>query len=164
MVLTRLVKQGKIRRVQRGLYDVPHRHPIAGVVGAGTAALAEAVARRDGVKLLPSGATAANSLGLSTQVPAVVSYETIGRSRTLAVGRARIHFHKRSPKAVALSGRVSGWLAEALRNLGRGQVRPKDLRNLRTRLSATDRKHLREDMRYVPAWMRPLFIEVARED
>lgn len=164
MVLTRLVKDGKIRRVQRGLYEVPHRHPIAGVVGASVDGLVKAVARRDALKLLPSGAMAANSLGLSTQVPAVLSYGTVGTSRTVTIGRGSVRLRKRSPKMVALGGRISGWLAEALRNLGRGQVRPEDLRGLRAKLSAADRRQLLKDLRYVPAWMRPLFIEVARDE
>lgn len=165
MVLTRLVKQGKVRRVRRGLYEVPHSHPIAGMVGATATAITEAVARRDGLKLLPSGAAAANDLGLSTQVPGVTTYGVAGRSRTVGIGGlAKIRLKRRSPKAMALAGRVSGWLAEALRNLGRGNVKAEDLQALRRRLNATDRKQLRDDLRFVPAWMRPLFLEVARDE
>jgi len=68
MVLSRLVKHGKIRRVQRGVYEVTHEHPLIGIVGAGSDAVMAAIARRDALKLLPSKAAAANVLHLSTQV------------------------------------------------------------------------------------------------
>lgn len=164
MVLSRLTKQGKIRRVQRGVYDVMHEHPIVGTMGAGSDAIMAAIARRDGLQLLPSGAASANNLGLSTQVPASTSYGVAGRSRVVAVGgKATVRLKRRSPKSMALAGRASGWLAEALRNLGHGKVGSKELQALKEHIPPKARKELIEDIRYVPAWMRPLFLEVAQD-
>ena len=165
MVLSRLTKQGIIRRLQRGLYDVTHKHPIVGTVGAGSAAIVEAIARRDGLKLLPSGAASANSLGLSTQVPAATSYGVTGRSRVVSVGgKATVRLKRRSPKSVALAERTSGWLAEALRNLGPGKVGINELQALRKQIPVKARKELIADLRYVPAWMRLIFREVAKDE
>lgn len=165
MVLSRLVKRGAIRRLDRGIYDVSHQHPIVGTVGAGPDAVLAAIARRDGLKLLPSGGVAANSLRLSTQVPAVTTYGVGGRSRLVRVGgKSSVRLKKRSPKTMALAGRFSGFLAEALRNLGRGNIGPDDVKNLRRTVPKKARKQLLEDLRYVPAWMRPLFLEVAKDE
>jgi hypothetical protein len=165
MALTRLSRKGMIRRSQRGVYEIPHQHPLIGTVGAGADSVAQAIARRDALKLLPSGAHAANMLGLSTQVSAKTAYGIAGHSRVQPVaGKAQIVFRHRSPKAMALAGRASGWLAEALRNIGRGHITPDRLRPLRDRLSAKDKKQLLDDLRYVPAWMRPHFNELARDD
>lgn len=165
MLLTRLSRQGRIRRVRRGLYEVPRAHPLLGSVGAGTDAIAQAIARRDALTLLPSGAHAANALGLSTQVAARTTYGIAGRSRIQpGSGKSEIAFRRRSTRAMILAGRASGWVSEALRNIGRANLTPARLRPLRARLGATDRRQLLDDLRYVPAWMRPLFIDLARDD
>lgn len=163
--LTRLVKLGTIRRVRRGVYEVPHDNPIIGTVGADTDAVVAAIARRDGLKLLPPGAHAANLLGLSDQVAARLTYGIQGRSRSSqAIGRSTVAFKRRSPKAMMMAGRVSGTVAEALRNIGRPHINSARLQPLRARLKPQDRKQLRDDLRYAPAWMRPFFQELARDD
>jgi hypothetical protein len=55
----------------------------------------------------------------------------------------------------ALTGRASGWIAEALGRIGRTQITADRLNPLRDRLSAKDREHLLKDLLYVPARMRP---------
>ncbi len=163
--LTRMVQSGKIRRVRRGVYEIPRPHPLIGVVGAGTDAVVAAIARRDGLKLLPSGAHAANLLGLSTQVSARDTYGVQGRSRKSdEIGRASVQFRKRSTKSMMMAERASGWVSEALRNIGRIHITNERLQPLRARLGAKEKKQLRDDLRYAPAWMRPFFLELSRDD
>ena len=85
--LYRLVKAGQLRRVGRGLYDMPRvgevlKRPAPVNLDAAIAALA----RRDGVRIMPDGLVAANQLGLTNAVPAKASYVTDGHSRTLKIG------------------------------------------------------------------------------
>ncbi len=163
--LTRLVQDGTIRRVRRGVYEIPREHPLIGTVGAGADAVVAAIARRDGLKLLTSGAHAANLLGLSTQVAAKSTYGVQGRSRTSqGIGRAAVEFKRRSPKAMMMAERTSGWVAEALRSIGRAHIDMERLQPLRARLGAKEKKQLRDDLRYAPAWMRPFFLELARDE
>jgi len=164
MVLSRMVKKGTIRRVRRGVYEMPKPHPVLGSVGAGPDAVLAAIARRDGLALLPSGAEAANSLGLSTQVPARASYGVSGRSRVVPLGgNGSARLQRRSSKMVALAGRASGRVAEALRSLGKAQINPDKIRQLQRALPTEAKRELLEDLRYVPAWMRPVFLEVAKK-
>ena len=164
MSLTRLLRKGTIRRVRRGVYETLRQHPLIGTVGAGVDAVAEAIARRDALKLLPSGAHAANALGLSTQVAARLAYGISGRSRVQpAQGKSEVIFRQRSPKTMALAGRASGWVAEALRNIGRVHITSDRLRPLGRKLGPKEKKQLLEDLRYVPAWMRPFFLDLARD-
>jgi hypothetical protein len=147
------------------VYEIPIKHPLLGRVGAGADAITKAIARRDALKLLPSGATAANDLGLSTQVPAKIAYGIAGRSRVQSAGgRAEVIFRRRSPKAMAMAGRASGWLSEALRNIGRQHITHDRLRGLKTSLGPRQKRELLADLRYAPAWMRPFFQELARDD
>ncbi len=165
MVLTRLVRQGRIARVRRGIYEIPHDHPLIGRVGTDMDAITRAIARRDALKLLPAGAHAANALGLSTQVAARSAYGIAGRSRTQpGKGRSEVIFRRRSTKAMALAERASGWLAEALRNMGRQHITSDRLRGLKASLGPRQRRELLADIRHVPAWMRPFFLELAHDN
>ncbi len=165
MVLTRLMRKGVIRRVRRGVYEIPHQHPLIGTVGAGADAITDAIARRDALKFLPSGAHAANTLGLSTQVAARTAYGVAGRSRVQPTGgKTSIILRQRSTKSMALAGHASGWLAEALRSIGRVHITSDRLQGLRAKLTEKDRRQLQADIRYVPAWMRPYFLELARDE
>lgn len=164
-VLTRLIQVGTIRRVRRGVYEIPREHPLIGTVGADADAVVAAIARRDGLKLLTSGAHAANLLGLSTQVAAKRTYGVQGRSRSSqGIGRGGVEFKRRSPKVMMMAERASGWVSEALRNIGRTHITLERLQALRARLGAKEKQQLRDDLRYAPAWMRPFFLELARDD
>jgi hypothetical protein len=89
--ITRLVRSGQLRRVARGLFDRPRFSQLLKVhLAPDVDSVADAVARQTGSRLIPDGATAANRLGLSTQVPAKFSYLTDGRSRQIKVGNVQI--------------------------------------------------------------------------
>lgn len=163
MALTRLTRSGCIRRVARGLYDVPRTHPILGVLAPSPHAVAEAVARREGACIQPSEAVAANLLGLSEQVPARIAYETDGARRTVRVGQVEIRFAKRSPRKLRSATRMSRLLFSALRNLGRAHVTNERVAHLRRVLTVSDRRRLLTDLRFAPAWMHP-FLRYIAED
>jgi len=57
---------GLIRQLARGLYDYPKIDPQLGPLQPSTNDIARALAGRDATRLQPSGAYAANLLGLST--------------------------------------------------------------------------------------------------
>ena len=70
LALHRLARKGTIRRLARGVYDFPKEHPVLGLISPSADTVARALAGRDRTRLQPSGAYAANILGLSEQVPA----------------------------------------------------------------------------------------------
>lgn len=164
MALTRLQRSGKIRRIRHGLYDQPHAHPLLGQVGAGTDAVVDAIARKRNLRLLPSPALAANQLGLSTQVPAQIVYHTDGAPTRLNLGNLQIDFRRNTGRLLSLAGRSSGLVAQALRDVGKDQVTDNHLARVRAHLPASARKQLLQDLAQVPAWMRPHFRQIARND
>jgi hypothetical protein len=164
MALTRLVRDGKIRRVARGLYDCPHSHPVLGQTGATADAIVDAVARGRHLRLLPSPQVAANQLGLSTQVPAQMIYQTDGAPAKVVLGKRQIVFRRNTGRNLALAGRASGLVAQALRDVGNGKVTPDTIQHLRQRLDAAAKKQLVADLALVPAWMRPIFQQITRDD
>ena len=74
--LSRLVRAGKLRRVGRGLYDRPvYSRLLKEIAAVNVYSVVDAVVRRDGLRILPSGIEAANGLGLTNAVPAKIEYE-----------------------------------------------------------------------------------------
>ena len=151
--LSRLVRSGDIRRLARGLYDYPKNHPDFGSLPPSADRVAAALAEKDNLKIQPSGAYAANLLGLSEQVPAKVVFLTDGSTRIVQVGNRHIKFKKTTPKNMATAGRVSGLVIQALRYMKQGNIDEKVINSLKRRLSAEDKKQLISDIRYAPAWI-----------
>ena len=94
IALTRLVRGSALRRLARGLYDVPRQHALLGELQTTADEIAEALARRDGASVRPSQAMAANLLSLSDQVPARAVYDTDGPSRTVKVGTLTVQLRR----------------------------------------------------------------------
>ena len=162
--LKRNKQVGKIRQLAFGLYDFPRSDDLLGVLNPSADEIAKALAGRDAIRLQPSGAYAANLLGLSTQVPMKVVYLTDGRSRTVQVGNQQIILKNTTPKNMATAGKISGLVIQALRHLGRDRVDDDVVRQLAQQLDADARKQLMKDIRYAPAWIAEIFRQLVRFD
>lgn len=163
LALHRLTEEGTIRRIGRGLYHYPDKHPILGEVAPPIEAVAKALASSEHAKLQPSGAYAANLLGLSEQVPAKVVFLTSGRARKVKLGKLVIELRPTTPRRVAAAGRTSGLVLAALRYLGRNHITSDRIAHLRSTLSHEDRKRLLTDLPSAPAWMHPHLRAIAAE-
>jgi len=155
--LQRLREAGQIRQLARGLYDYPKTHPELGVLSAPADAIAKALAGREAIRLQPSGAYAANMLGLSTQVPMKIVYLTDGASRTVQVGNRQIILKRTTPRNMATAGRISGLVIQALRYLGKEHVDDRMVEQLNRRLDDSAKDQLMKDIRYAPVWIADLF-------
>jgi hypothetical protein len=159
--LSRHARAGTLRKVARGLYELPRTHPRFGTIPASTEAIAEAIKGRDAVRLQPAGALAANMLGLSEQVPARDIYLTDGPSRRVKVGKREILLKHTTPRNMATAGRMSGTAIQALRWIGRQQVDARVVRQLRRALKPEDRAMLSRDAHLAPAWIAAIFRSLA---
>jgi hypothetical protein len=160
VAISRLVKSGLVRRLGRGLYDYPRQHDRLGVLTPDSAAIADAIANRSGDKLAPSGAAAANKLGLSTQVPARASFATSGRSRVAkAAGRSVTLRHSRAPVLDHASDTANAVL-QALAQLGKAQVDADVIRRLATRIDDRALKQLLQARPSMPGWMGDVILKI----
>lgn len=162
--LKRHKQSGLIRQLARGVYDYPKIDPELGLLEPSTDDIAQALAGRDATRLQPSGAYAANLLGLSTQVPTKIVYLTDGRPRTVQIGKRQITLKQTTPRNMATAGRISGLVIQALRHLGSRHVDAAIIEAVKKRLSASDRKRLLADIRHAPAWIADIIRKVAAED
>jgi Family of unknown function (DUF6088) len=161
LVLHRLARKGTIRRLARGVYDFPQVHAVLGLLAPSVDTVARALAGRDRTRLQPAGAYAANALGLSEQVPAKAVFLTDGPSRTVKIGSTTIQLRRTTPRNMAAAGRLSGLLIQALRELGEDHITPARRQHLKRTLPAQERRELVKDLRLAPAWMHPIFRELA---
>jgi len=164
IVLHRLARKGTIRRLARGVYDFPEEHPVLGLLSPSAEAVARALAGRDHTRLQPAGAYAANALGLSEQVPAKAVFLTDGPSRTVKIGAMTIQLRRTTAKYMAAAGRLSGLLIQALRELGKEHLTAERKEHLKQTLPADKRRELIKDLRLAPAWMHPIFRELAERE
>ncbi len=161
VALHRLVKRGAVRRIARGIYDLPRTHRALGALAPSADAVARALAGHHGIRLQPSGAYAANLLGLTEQVPMRVVFLTDGATRRVRVGATTIELRRTTPRNMATSGRLSGMVIQALRALGQRNITPERIARLRRAIPAKERARLLKDLRFAPAWMHPHFRAIA---
>ncbi|MEO6217379.1 MAG: DUF6088 family protein [Sphingomonas sp.] len=160
MAISRLAQSGAIRRIGRGLYDYPRLHDTLGVLTPDTASLADAIATQSGDRLAPSGAAAANRLGLSTQVPARASYATSGRTRVkTAGGRSFTLRHSRTPVLDNASDTANAVL-QALAQLGKARVDADTIQRLAARVGDSDMKQLLQARPSMPGWMGDVILKI----
>ena len=163
-VLQRQKEAGTIRQLARGLYDYPKKDELLGVLHPTIDEIAKALVGRDEIRLQPSGAYAANLLGLSTQVPMRVVYLTEGRSRTVQVGNQKIIFKQTTPKIMATAGKISGLVIQALKHLGKENVDESDITQIDERLDDAARKQLLKDINSAPSWIRDIIRKLAKKE
>lgn len=162
--LQKLVDRGQIRWLARGLYDYPRTHPKLGVLSPTADQIAHALAGKDSLRIQPSGAYAANLLGLTEQVPAKSIFLTDGVNRTIKVGDQTVILKQTTPKNMAAAGRTSGLVIQALRHIGKDHVDESVSGKLAGRLSQDDRRQLMKDIRYAPAWIGDVIRRLAEQD
>lgn len=141
--LSRLTKAGGLRRVARGMYDIPRVNPILKRPAApDLGAVVDAVARRDNVTIVPNGMAAANRLGLTNAVSARNDYLTDGPSRNVKVGNSVVRLKHAGRKLMALKDCPAGDVVRAVHWLGRDLATDDVADTLRRRMSVDAKKDL----------------------
>jgi hypothetical protein len=161
--LSRHCRAGRLRKIARGLYDLPRTDPQLGQLSPNSDAIADALKGRDAIRLQPTGARAANMLGLSDQVPMQIMYLTDGPSRRVTVGGHDIALKHTTTRNMATAGRLSGLIIQALRWLGKDQVDDNIMAKLHRNLKPADRAALVRDAPYAPAWIAKVMRRISEE-
>ena len=161
--LSRLVKGGRLRRVGHGLYDMPRISDVLNrPAPVDLEAAIEAVARRDGLRVMPDGLAAANQLGLTNAVPARASYVTDGSSRILTIGGTSVHLRRAPPRVMRWAGRPAATVVQALRWLGPSLTADGEVVAILSRRLTEDVKlDLLRNGRDLPGWALPLARRIA---
>lgn len=162
--LQRMVLAGELRRIDRGLYDRATLNRLTKRLSTPDyRSVIEAIGRRDNIRLLVDGMTAANDLGLTDAVPARVIIHTDARRRSIQLENLTIQFKLTAPSRLYWAGRPAMRVVQALHWLK--DTLPSDRDRILARLTyvLADPRHgsaivedLREGFTLLPAWMQDL--------
>ena len=119
--LAELTQEGLLVKLAQGIYAKP-RWSRFGVVLPSVDKIVQAIAARDNAEILPSGMTALNVLGLSTQVPMKYSYLTTGSERTIKLKNQEIRLKRGVPKNFCYKTKLIALLVQALKALKQQNV------------------------------------------
>jgi hypothetical protein len=160
-VLFRLAQKGLLVRLAQGIYLYPKQDKELGTLYPSVEEIAEAIAKRDKARIMPTGVQALNKLGLSTQVPMKAVFLTDGTPRSILVGKRTIKFKKTTPKNLAAKSGVCGLAIQALREIGSKNVTPEQLDKIKQVLSNEKMELLANDARLAPAWIAKIILSVS---
>jgi ribosomal protein S19E (S16A) len=154
--LQRLENKGAITRVAQGIYTRSKVSPFIGRILPTAEEIAEAIARRDKVRTVPTGVYAMNALGLSTQVPMKIVLLTDGSPREIKVGKRTIKFKKTTPKNLLAKGKISRLVIQALKEIGQDKQSPDEELRIIQLLKQEKPQDLKHDIRLAPVWIQKI--------
>ncbi|MCH7613597.1 MAG: hypothetical protein IIB45_09610 [Candidatus Marinimicrobia bacterium] len=157
--LHRLKEKGIIIRLAQGIYLYPQIDEIIGTIYPTVEEIAQAIAKRDHARIIPTGIQALNKLGLSTQIPMNVVYLTDGAARSIRINTRTIKFKKTTPKNLAVKGEISSLVIQALREIGKDKLKPKQLVKIRGFLAKEKPEFVKHEALKAPAWIRKIMID-----
>ena len=153
-VLSELTTEGILVKIAHGIYTKPRKSKF-GVVLPSVDKVVQAIAVRDNAEVLPSGMTALNALGLSTQVPMNYTYLTTGSERTVNLSNRKVVLKRGVPKNFCYGTRLISLLVQALKALKKENVGDSELKVIRQLMSKEiDKETLVKDVDMMPAWMK----------
>lgn len=156
VALHRLEKDKIIKRVAQGIYVRPKRSKLIGPLTPSAEEVAEAIAKRDRIRTVPTGSYALNALGLSTQVPMNIVLLTDGSPREIKVGKRTIKFKKTTPKNLLAKGKISRLVIQALKEIGNGKVPEDEEQKILALLEKENEKDLKHDIALAPVWIQKI--------
>jgi hypothetical protein len=154
--LQSLKDKGFIKSVAHGIYVRPKTSPYIGELLPTAEEVAQAIAKRDRIRMVPTGVYALHALGLSTQIPLNLVFLTDGPARTVKVGKRTIKLKRSSPKNLMGKGPISSLVIQALREIGKDKATMQELTKIKKLLKREDPQMLKHDMKLAPEWIRQI--------
>ena len=164
-LLSELTRQGKIRRVARGIYDYPrYSELLQKTLSPDIDQVAAAYARKFGWRIEVSGESALNLLGLSTQVPGRYVYLSDGPNRRYEVSGVELEFKKSALKDIGFKYRESSLLVQALKALGKAHETPELIEQARQQIAPAQFERILKDTQGVTGWIFEAIKQICRGD
>jgi len=161
--LARLESNHEIQKIMRGVYYNPrysqliqeYEKPVVDEV-------AKALARNFKWTIAPSGNTALNQLGLSTQVPAKWIYFSDGPYKTYKIGSQELEFKHRTNKEISGMSEKTVLIIQALKELGEAQITEEIIHKLKKKLTADEIDVLLQETQQTTVWIRNVIKKIAQ--
>ena len=161
--LARLVDEGLIRRILRGVYDKPEYNDfLEEYVAPSPDKVANALARNFGWSIVPCGDAALNLLGLSTQVPAAWVYVSDGTYKEYTYDNTTIQFKRTTNKEVSKLSYKTALTVQALKALGKDKIDDTVISRLGKLLTAEEKKTMLEEAKAATSWIYEYIKQICR--
>ena len=161
-VLSECVNDGLLLRIANGIYCKPIETRF-GPLFPSVEELVEAIARRDNAQILPTGETAQNQLGLSTQVPMNSVYLTTGSARKLVLRGRTVTLKRSVPRNFACKNDFMAALIQALKSIGKDNLTEEHMSTIIGLLKEhLDDATYVDDLKTAPIWVRKMLSEIIR--
>lgn len=160
--LVRLCENGILTRVAQGIYcysKIDERWG-GGTILPSVEEIAQAIASRDKVRIVPTGAYAMYRLGLSNQIPANVVFVTDGSPRRVSIGKGRgiLFKHTSEMRTFAYKSELMALIVTALREIGEENVTEAQMSVIREQLRNIPEDDFSSDISLAPLWVRKLLL------
>ena len=163
--LRRLAKDGVIDQIMRGIYNKPkYNERLKRKVPPSPDDIAKAIARNYGWTIIPSGNTALNMLGLSTQVPAQWEYVSDGPYKEYAIDdKTLIRFRHTANKEITKISYNAALLIQALKAVGKDNIDRKTIRKISSEISEERKAEIMKETQYTTSWIYEVIREICNE-
>ena len=162
--MSRFVKEGFLERITQGIYLYPIKTKY-GIVKPTPIEIAEVIARRDQVEVLPSGPTVLNTLGLSEQVPMKAVFDTTGSTRNIVIQGKQYSFKHKSPKYFVFENHQMSYVVAAMKAMGPNNISRENLNKIMQVLETIeDKDSYIRDLNLAPNWIRNLIVHGHKSD
>ncbi len=157
--LQRLTTEAKIKRIAKGIYFLPKKHERLGILYPHAEEIAKAIAKRDKARIIPTGSTALNILGLSTQIPLKAIFLTDGSARQIEVGSQTIQFKKTNPKNLSIEHRLTNLIIQALKAIGEKNLTQEQMDKIQKIINESGEQDLiYQHLKNAPVWMQKAIV------
>ena len=148
--LSRLVERKILIRMGQGIYVTPVLDKVFGEVMPSIEEIAISLAKKEHVKIMPTGQFALNKIGLSTQVPMKLVFLTNGTKKNISIGKSTIVFQPTTNKKLAMIGSISSLLFLGLEELDLNRLSESEKEKINGLLKKEDSKKLKHDLKLAP--------------
>lgn len=162
-IIFRLVKKGLVKKISNGIFYKPELHPKFGELKPDAEKVAMALAKRDRVRIRPSGGTALNKLGISTQVPTKLTFATDGRPRIFKVGNVPVRFKATTSKKLSTTGEISSLVIQALDEMDIDKIDPQTCARLKELIAKENPEILKEDLKLTSGRINNFIIQLLKD-
>lgn len=154
MAMTRLIKENRINRIIRGVYEKPRYSKLLNeFLATDTQKVAYAIARNHKWSIGPAEDTALNLLKLSTQVPAVWLFVSDGPYKEYEYDEIKIRFKHTSNKETSGLSYITGLTIQAIRAIGKDKITKSEIDILKSVLTDNDKYIIRTEAQGTTAWI-----------
>ncbi|MDR1591801.1 MAG: DUF6088 family protein, partial [Prevotellaceae bacterium] len=136
----------------------PKTSKLLGIVYPSVEDVVKQIAKREKSRIVPTGLCALNKIGLSSQVPMRYVFLTDGAARELKIAGVDVKFQKTIAKNLAFKGKMTVLAVFALKEIGKGNVRPDELKRINEILQHERREVIIHDSKLAPNWISEILL------